>query len=301
MAEERHFGRAASRLHLTQPALSRTIARLERTLDVRLFERTSRAVALSPIGELLVRDAVDVLERADRFVDLAQRAGRGELGTLRAAVPVGLPAELIAAIAGSFRGEYPDVTLALEELAPTTRLPAGLDAAFVVADATSAAGRRHGVPLVQRLGVLLSESDPLATRGEIHPLDLGNRSLVILPVDQEAREAPLLTACRQAGLQPREIHRPRQSTFAFGMLLAGDAVAFAEPAAATAVAGLVWRPAGPSGPVRRQWAVWRGEGDHGRGSRFAQIATDVLISSGDWHVEQPAPVAPAIARPGAYA
>src|SRR3954462_6616738 len=89
VADERHFGHAAERLHLTQPALSRTIARLERALGARLFERTSRAVRLSGVGELLLPDAERLVEGADRFVGLAAQASRGEIGTIRAGMPLG--------------------------------------------------------------------------------------------------------------------------------------------------------------------------------------------------------------------
>src|SRR6185369_6929512 len=99
VAEERHFGRAAARLHLTQPALSRTIARLEKALGARLFERNSRAVRLSGAGELLLADAERLVEGADRFLGLAAQASRGEVGTLRAGMPLGLPAGTVAALA----------------------------------------------------------------------------------------------------------------------------------------------------------------------------------------------------------
>ena len=63
VAEERHFGRAAARLHVTTPPLSQRIRELEEDLGVRLFERTSRRVMLTPAGERLLVEARDVLAR----------------------------------------------------------------------------------------------------------------------------------------------------------------------------------------------------------------------------------------------
>jgi DNA-binding transcriptional LysR family regulator len=83
VAEELSFARAADRLHLSQPALSESVARLETELGTRLLARTSRSVRLTPAGAVLLEDAREVLGRADAALDRARAAGRGEAGTLR--------------------------------------------------------------------------------------------------------------------------------------------------------------------------------------------------------------------------
>ncbi len=76
LAEELHFGKAAERCHMTQPALSRTIQRLERELGVALFERTSRQVHLTTAGHALYPGALQVLTAAERAVHDARAAGK---------------------------------------------------------------------------------------------------------------------------------------------------------------------------------------------------------------------------------
>ena len=85
MADELHFGRAASRLHMTQPPLTQAIAQLERSLDVALFERSSRHVALTPAGEALVPQVRELLARAAALPGIARAAAAGEVGRVRLA------------------------------------------------------------------------------------------------------------------------------------------------------------------------------------------------------------------------
>src|SRR5690242_13014161 len=100
VAEELHFGRAATRLGIAQPALSRAIRQLERKLDVTLFERTSRAVALTEAGRTLTREAQFALEAISAAAVRTRRAGNREPRLLLAMKPGGdagmLPAILAA-------------------------------------------------------------------------------------------------------------------------------------------------------------------------------------------------------------
>ncbi len=85
LAEELHFGRAATRLHMTQPPLTQAIAHLETRLGVRLFERTKRSVQMTAAGEALLPQVLDLLARAQALPEQARAAGAGELGRLRLA------------------------------------------------------------------------------------------------------------------------------------------------------------------------------------------------------------------------
>lgn len=82
VAEELNFRRAAKRLNMTQPPLSRHINLLEHAVGVKLFDRTSRSVRLTLAGERFLYDAVDILQRAESAMLLARQAERGESGTV---------------------------------------------------------------------------------------------------------------------------------------------------------------------------------------------------------------------------
>src|SRR5689334_21385519 len=76
VAEELHFGRAATRLGMAQPPLSRAVRDLERRLGVQLLERTTRQVALTPVGEVFLRDARTALDAVTAAAERARHAGR---------------------------------------------------------------------------------------------------------------------------------------------------------------------------------------------------------------------------------
>ncbi|HWK16340.1 MAG TPA: LysR family transcriptional regulator [Solirubrobacteraceae bacterium] len=82
VAEERHFSRAAQRLHMSQPPLSQQIQRLERIVGSQLLVRTSRSVALTPAGLAFLDRARRLLAQADESIEEGPRIGRGEMGTL---------------------------------------------------------------------------------------------------------------------------------------------------------------------------------------------------------------------------
>jgi DNA-binding transcriptional LysR family regulator len=115
LAEELHFGRTAERLLVSQSRVSQTIARLERRFGVTLFDRTSRRVALSPVGAALYADVRAGHDRIERGIAAATAAGRGVVGTL----PVGLEAPAVAELAAPtfarFRATNPDVELVFRE------------------------------------------------------------------------------------------------------------------------------------------------------------------------------------------
>jgi DNA-binding transcriptional LysR family regulator len=119
VAEEGHFGRAAKRLHIVQPALSMQIRALEVELGTPLFERTSRRVLLTEAGVLFRVEAERTVQQATRAKDVAQRAARGEVGTVRVGfVGNAAFAGKLAADVSSFKLAYPRVDLEITELSP---------------------------------------------------------------------------------------------------------------------------------------------------------------------------------------
>ncbi|WP_172332763.1 LysR substrate-binding domain-containing protein [Mangrovicoccus sp. HB161399] len=116
VAEELNFRRAAKRLNMTQPPLSRHIAMLEHTLGTPLFDRTNRSVRLTAAGKRLLIDASDILTRAESAVLAAQQAARGKAGAVELGFVPSSCVEVVPRIARRVRDEMPEVTLTLREV-----------------------------------------------------------------------------------------------------------------------------------------------------------------------------------------
>src|ERR1700761_2805483 len=127
VAEELHFARAAKHLGISQPPLSQQIRALEDELGVRLLERTSRRVMLTPAGKMFLEGARATLQQAERAATMARRAARGELGQLAIGFNASAPfVPQVARAIHDFRQTYPEVALQLTELPAAAQIE-GLD------------------------------------------------------------------------------------------------------------------------------------------------------------------------------
>jgi DNA-binding transcriptional LysR family regulator len=115
VAEELHFGRAAKRLHMTQPPLSQTIFALESMLGAALFERNRRGVALTAAGMALLPEASRLLAQAGELSELVKRAALGETGKLSFAFVSSADYSVLPTILRDYRAAYPQVQIVLQE------------------------------------------------------------------------------------------------------------------------------------------------------------------------------------------
>lgn len=145
VAEELHFGRAASRLNMTQPPLSQSIQALERQLGIRLFERSKRSVRLTVAGAEWLVHVRQVVDAAGALPNVARRLSRGELGRLRVSFVSTADYSVLPAILGRYRALYPEVEVSLVEATSDRQIDALMDEAvdigFVIAPPPAALDR----------------------------------------------------------------------------------------------------------------------------------------------------------------
>ena len=207
LADERHFTRAAAREHVAQPALSQQIRSLEAELGMPLVERTTRRVAMTQAGEVLVARARRALAELDAAQAELQalagvQAGRLSVGALHTMGPVDL-----SLLLARFHERYPAVELTVreqssEELAAMLR-DDEIDLAFL---SVTERIQRRGLtlhPLVsEELVVVLALAHPLAARGRLRIGDLAEQDFISFREGARLREL-LDRAAAGAGFAPR--------------------------------------------------------------------------------------------------
>ncbi|MYR44540.1 LysR family transcriptional regulator, partial [Streptomyces sp. SID5910] len=294
VAEESHFGRAAARLGMAQPPLSQRIARLERELGVRLFERTSRQVTITEAGTLLLAEARELLARSESFLTAARRIRDGETGLLRAALSPDISGETVAALLADFRRRHAGLELELHELSTAQQLAAfaahELDVG-IVHHPCDVAGLELGPLLRRDLGVLLPRGAAQAGLGEVPLASLTGYELVLFPRDSApAVYDDLLTACARGGYTPAAVRHGQGVSFVRGLVLSSGAVALA-PRDTQLLTGrdpdLVWRPLAGAPVFWRHSVAWpKGRGDAAVAA-FADAATHALRTTADARPDAP--------------
>lgn len=207
IVDEGHVGRAAQRLHVTQPTLSRQIAALERSLGVPLFDRSRRALSLTPAGEAFVTGARDLVRRADEVVATARRAHRGELGVLRIGFVQSATFEALPGLLGPFRAAWPSVRIEVTAMTTLRQLAALADDALDVGllrPPARAPGLATRTLSHDPLLVALPGNHRLATRDRVSLADLAEEPFVLYGRESgPAVHDRIVGFCRDAGFSPR--------------------------------------------------------------------------------------------------
>ncbi|WP_159499863.1 LysR family transcriptional regulator [Microbacterium sp. 18062] len=194
VAEELHFSRAADRLHLAQPALSANIRKLEESLQLRLFARSTRQVELTNEGQAFAEHARIAVESYDRALEAATHLRRGGTGPVTLGVYSAVSTEVKRAIVNRLREINPDIELTIVAESSSKLVEAVLerriDAALCVAP-TGAANLHRLLITNEAMVVALPEDHPLAGRSSVGLSELAEEAW-ILPSNRAFREGSAL-------------------------------------------------------------------------------------------------------------
>lgn len=249
VAEELHFGRAAARLHMTQPPLTLAVQSLERALGAALFLRTRRSVQLTPAGAALLPQAQRLLAAADELPRVAQAAAAGLSGQLRLAFVSNIAYGPLPEWLRSFRQAHPDVALQLREATLDVQLAAfdadEIDAGFVLhAPDAAPPGFAAWVAQSEPLVMALPEKHPAAALRTLRLAAVAAEPLVIFPrqIAPSLYDA-VLSAYRAQGATPRIGQEAIQMQTIVNLVSAGMGVAWV-PESVTRLQrpGVVYRP-----------------------------------------------------------
>lgn len=272
LAQTRHFGRAAENCHVTQPTLSAQIMKLERTLGVKLFERSPKGVRPTPVGEELAREAQLVLEGTQRLLELARGQHEPLSGTLRLGVIPTLAPYLLPLIAKPLEKRFPKLRLVYREI-KTSEILLELEEHRIdcgVLALPAGAGLVTQPLFDEPFWLLVPREHVLAGRKQVREADLAEETVLLLDEGHCLREQALSLCARNGArseggtgdFRATSIETLRQMVAA-GMgttlvpalslvteLRAVQAVPFANPAPARRL-GLCWRGTHPRGSDHR--------------------------------------------------
>ena len=262
VAEELNFRRAAERLRVAQPALSSQVKNLEEELGVRLFDRTTRSVMLTPTGQIFLGEARGILGATTHAEQLVRKAELGLVGTLRVGVITPATGPLLARVLRHFHQKFPGVQLSLSAITTTEqlkRLRAGeLDAGLL---RPPVALPEFDTRFVEQAPQMLAvpAGHRLAKKRKLEWIDFNGEGLVMIHPDlQHSFYDAFIAACAKAGAKTHVAQYAQDVQIKMWLISAGFGIA---PVTATLVEirrpGVVFRPLPPGLPPVQTMLVWR--------------------------------------------
>ncbi|KGV88682.1 bacterial regulatory helix-turn-helix, lysR family protein [Burkholderia pseudomallei MSHR3960] len=228
VAEELHFGKAAQRLHLAQPPLTRHISALEGELGLRLFDRSTRSVKLTAEGELFLPHARDVLDAVHRAEIASQRAALGKEGKVALGYTSSVPlCDAFGTLIRNFARSFPDIELSLVEASSAQQgrsikeglLDIGIGWKNSFEDYE---GCRVKTIAAEPLVVAVSQERALASEASLAVEQLADETFVLFPPGYGSTlDRKAFDLCATAGFTPRRGPSASQMTTMIALVAAG--------------------------------------------------------------------------------
>jgi len=206
LAEELHFGRAAAKLHISQPPLSKQIRLLEEELGTPLFSRSQRRVELTAAGVALKAQATLVFRQMDQAVGITRQAGLGQWGSLRVGMISSIMAGVLPQGLHEFQKQYPDVHWSLHELQPSEQIEElrqhKLDICLNRAEYSDHELVSEALS-TEAIAVVLAQDHKLAGRSRIRLKELAGQRFISYHRGQSAFASTLHRSCMESGFEPQ--------------------------------------------------------------------------------------------------
>ena len=231
VAEELSFTRAAERLHLAQPPLSRHIRQLEEKLGVELFQRSRRKVSITAAGKAFREEAQEILARIRRAGDAAKRAAAGETEHLHIGFVSAVLSKELVELFCQFRNAHPNTRLNLHDRLPSEQIQeltnGDLDIGFIgIAPEKLPRNVIATRWMMERLMAFLPPQHKLSGKKSIRLADLADESFVAISSEAApAFSSHLRKICKEEGFQAHIVQEARRAQAVAAMSVTGSGVA----------------------------------------------------------------------------
>ncbi|MCV2216000.1 LysR substrate-binding domain-containing protein [Thauera sp. Sel9] len=247
VAEEQNIGRAATRLHISQPPLTRQIQQLEEELGVRLLNRTPRGVELTQAGALFLDEARNIRAVVEQATERTQRAGQGKLGRLDVGIFGTAILDAIPKLLLAFRRSYPEVKIVLHTMNKGEQIEALRQRRITVGF------NRMLAPLPdittrlvanERLLLAMSHTSPLAAQESVPFPALRDHPLVLFPTGARPNFIDkVMTLCHEAGFEPLVSQEVSDAITGVALAAGGFGVCLVpESTTSLALPGVIYKP-----------------------------------------------------------
>lgn len=226
LSEELHFGRAAQRLYMSQPALTKQVKRLEADLGGRLFERTTGHVYLTPAGEALLERARILLADATALQSFARQATSGKIGILRIGFGIATLSDLLPRAVIAYRKAYPHVRLEMQDMGSTQQqtalLDGTIDLGFLRLPITD---QKLESTVVLREELLLAVAASRFRKQHVNLKDLRDEPFVLIErLASTTFRQHALNLCAEAGFVPNLVQEAKELFTVLNLIRAGMGV-----------------------------------------------------------------------------
>ncbi len=209
VAIELHFGRAAEKLHIAQPPLSKQIQDLEAELGFELFNRTKRSISLTPAGQAFLIEVTQIFQQLDRAIDIGRKTSRGELGQISIGFVGSATYNILPVMLQQFRDRYPHVQIELHELTTDRQLIWLREGKIDIGLIRPPIGDRDlniQVIFQESLVVALPTNHHLAKLSEIDLSLLISEPFILFPRQlAPGLYDPIIAICQAAGFSPQVV------------------------------------------------------------------------------------------------
>ncbi|MFH8134545.1 LysR family transcriptional regulator [Pantoea osteomyelitidis] len=262
VAEELHFGRAAQRLHISQPPLSQQIQQLEQEIGAQLFLRTNRSVQLTAAGAQFLPDARAILQQVEQASERAARLHRGEEGELRIGFTSSAPfIGLVSDALYHFRLRWPAVHIRMQEINTRQQLAplheGRLDLG-IMRNTPLPADLRYQLLLREPLCAVVHWAHPLADAEQISIRALASEPFVFFdPQGGTALYSEILALLHRYQIQPYITQEVGEAMTILGLVATGLGVSILPASFRHArLSDVVWLPLQEADALSEVWMVW---------------------------------------------